>query len=161
MSTLPLISQGDGFQYNPLMASMGGSYPNFSWNNQGNEWRPVPYTGAINPANNPPPFQYMNAEGWFQPPIAGWWQIMAQARPYPLYGLNNHFHGLFLGEVDPANIIAVAGGERAIDTFIEKIVYLNGTTDFISSGLYTTFTGTSTHGFFSYQYCLRAFYIHP
>lgn len=160
MSEIPLISQGDGFLYRSLSASMGGFYPSFTWSNQANVWIPVPYTGSIS-LTGAPPFQYMNAQGWFQPPVAGWWQIFQQGRPYANSGAWAHWLGLFLNGVSDENLIACQGGQRTVQATNEKIVYLNGTTDFIASGIMTTFTGTNTRTFNSTQYNLRAFYIRP
>lgn len=161
MSGIPLISQGDGFVYNALLAGMGASFTGsnvFTWPGP-NVWVPVPFNAAMT-GSGPPPFQYMTADGGFRPPIAGWWNVMASGRCYAGPGLWSHYMGLFVNAVQPENLILQTGGNRQIQTQANQLMYFNGT-DTLYMGFLTTKTGVSTRNFSSSQTYVQAYYVRP
>ena len=158
MSDIPLISQGDGFVYNSLITGMGAAYTNFQWPAP-DVWVPVPFNSAI-PGSGTPPNQYMTAQGGFQPPVAGWWQIVLQARPYTGSGAHNHWVGLFRNEISEEALILQGGGWRAVASNTLINLYLNET-DTLYMAFKTTNPGVSTRSFTASQTFLQAHYLRP
>ena len=158
MSDIPLISQGDGFVYNSLITGMGAAYTGFQWPAP-NVWVPVPFNSAM-PGSGSPPNQYMTAQGGFQPPVAGWWQIVLQARPYAAAGLYNHWVGLFRNEISEDALVLQGGGWRAVGSNTLINLYLNET-DTLYIAFKTTAPGVSRRTFTASQTFLQAHYLRP
>lgn len=158
MSDIPLISQGDGFVYNSMITGMGAAYPTFTWPGP-NVWVPVPFNSAM-PGSGPPPNQYMTADGGFQPPIAGWWQIILNARAYAGFGSFSHWAGLFRNEIGNDSLVLKAGGFQVVQANAIINLYLNGT-DTLYMAFLTTKTGVSTRSMNASQTFLQAHYIRP
>jgi len=161
MSEIPLISQGDGFVYNALIAGMGASFTGsnvFTWPGP-NVWYRVPLLSAMPGPTSSPPFQYSTPDGGFKPPIAGWWQITVEARCYAGSGLWSHWAGLFLNSELQVPFYKI-GGWRAIQINGSVNVYLNGN-DTVYMQFLTTRTGISTRNFSASQTYIQAHYLRP
>lgn len=162
MSEIPLISQGDGFVYNALIAGMGCSRTGsnvFTWPAP-NIWVPVPLTSAMPGPVSSPPFQYSTPDGGFQPPIAGWWQVTIEARCYSNSGFWNHWVGLFLNTIDDDHLVFRTGGWRCVQANGTVNLYLNGT-DTVYMAFLTDRPGTNTRNFTASQTYLQAHYLRP
>ena len=160
MTSLPLVSQGDGFLYDPLAAGMGCSYTNFQWIQ--NEIVPVPFNSPYGTYSwFQPLYQYVNEDGAWQPPIAGWWQVRGNFRPYSGSGTWNHQGSLWLNGVNTGTQLLVAGGRQCVNATYSKLVYLNGTTDYLQIGFYTNRPGPYSRNISSTQTSLLATYVRP
>ena len=157
MSDIPLISQGDGFVYNSLITGMGATYTGFEWSAP-NVWVPVPFNSAM-PGSGPPPNQYMTAQGGFQPPIPGWWQITVEARCYAGSGAWSHWVGLFLDNELQIPFYRI-GGRQCVQVNGSVNVYLNGNQTVYMQFL-TNKTGVNTRNFTASQTYIQAHYLRP
>jgi hypothetical protein len=160
MTSLPLVSQGDGFIYNPLIAMVGFETTDFQWVQ--NEVVPVPFNSPFGTYTWSPPFyQYVNEDGAWQPPIAGWWQVSGCVRPYSGSGVFNHEGSLWLNGVNTGTSLLTVGGRQCVNAAYGKLVYLNGTTDYLQFGFYTDRPGPYSRVISSTQTYLLANYVRP
>lgn len=159
MSTIPLISQGDGFLYDPLIAGVGAAYSSFTWPATPNVWVPVNFNSAI-PGSGPPPFQYLTPDGGFCPTVAGWWNLFFAARPYAGFGTWEHWFGIFKNGRDPSNLVLQSGGQQVVQAAASETMYLNGT-DTLYMSLMTTRPGPNNRSFTASQCNIQGFYLRP
>ena len=160
MTSLPLVSQGDGFLYDPLIAMVGCTYTNFQWTQ--NAVVPVPFNSPYGTYTwSQSYYQYVNEDGAWQPPIAGWWRVSGNVRPYSGTGVFNHQGSLWLNGVNTGTNLLVVGGRQCINANYSKLVYLNGTTDYLQLGLFTDRPGPYARSMSSTQTSLLANYVRP
>lgn len=161
MTSSSLISQGDGFIYDGLLSLVGSAQTDFNWP-VADDWFQVPLNSPVpNSSATVSQYKYVNEDGNWQPPIAGWWQITGTARPYSGGGNFTHLAALFKGEIAPENLIVKTGGFRTVQAPFQVLVYMNGTTDYIQIAYYTTKPLPSTRSWSATQTHFDAIYIRP
>ena len=160
MTYSTLINQGDGFIYDSLISAAGAGYSNFTWP-EPNVWVPVPFNL---PVNNSPAlenqYQYINEDGNWQPPIAGWWQLTGSMRCYSGFGDWYHYGAIFKNGTDSEKILEV-GGFRCVSASYQRLVYMNGDSDYLQMAFNTDRPGESTRSFSQTQTLMNAVYVRP